>query len=120
MDDTSPSFVKSLIPDACCVRVNVEFARFLTDEANAFVEDAFPKIMLDEIHLVNEAKDDSRRTILLQSFDDLAVSDEIALEFARLNVKDVDQNGDFGENVLALSGEVALVKGILSVEENFN
>ena len=65
MDDTSPSLVKRLIPNACRVGMNVEIARFLTDESNALIEDALPKIMLNEIHFVDEAEDDSRRGVFL-------------------------------------------------------
>lgn len=118
MDNTTPSLVESLIPDACGIRMDIEFARFLADVAYTFVEDTLPKIMLDEIHLVNEAEDNSRRTELLKSFDDFAISNQIAFEFAGFNVKDVDKNSDFGEDVLALGGKVALIESILSVKRN--
>ncbi len=115
VDDTAPSLVESLIPDARRVRMNVEGAGFLANAVDTLVVDALSKIVLDEIHFVDEAENNGGWTVLLECFDDLAVSDEIALEVTRFNVEHVDQDGSFGEDVLALGGKVALVEGILSV-----
>jgi len=115
VDDPTPSLVKSLIPDAGRVRMNVEGAGIRANAVNAFVVDALAKIVLHEIHLVDEAEDDGGWTILFESFDDLAVSDEIALEVTRFNVEHVYQDGNFGEDVLALGGKVAVIESILSV-----
>lgn len=118
VDDPPPSLVESLIPDARGVRMNVKGAGLLANAVNTLVVDALSKIVLDEVHFVDEAENDGGWTILLEGFDDLAICDEIALEVTRFNVKHVDQDGDFGEDVLALGGKVALVEGILSVNRN--
>ncbi len=90
MDNTAPSFVQTLVPYAGCVGVDFELAGFISDEADTLVKDALPEVVLHEIHLMDEAENDGGRTILLKSFDDPAIGDEVALELARLNVKDVD------------------------------
>ena len=118
VDDPPPSLVESLIPDARGVRMNVKGAGLLANAVNTLVVDALSKIVLDEVHFVDEAENDGGWTILLEGFDDLAICDEIALEVTRFNVEHVDQDGSFGEDVLALGGKVALVEGILSVNRN--
>ena len=95
VDDTAPGLVQRLIPDAGRVRMNVKGAGLLADAVDSLVVDALAKIVLNEIHFVDETEHDCRRTVFLESFDDLAVSDEVALKITRFNVEDVDQDGDF-------------------------
>ena len=63
---------------------------------------------------MHEAEDKRCRAELFQGFDDGAVGVEIAIDFARLDVEDVDEDGDVGEDGLALGGQVGFGEGILA------
>jgi hypothetical protein len=63
---------------------------------------------------VDEAEDVGRGAELLECFDDGAIGVEVLLNFARLDVKDVNQDRDVGENGFALRGEVGFGEGGLS------
>lgn len=51
---------------------------------------------------------------LFQRADDVAVGDDVGLEFARFDVEDEDEDGDAAEDVGALVGEVVLDEAVLS------
>lgn len=51
---------------------------------------------------------------MAEGSDDGAVCKEIAIEVSRFDVKDIDEDTDVGEDMLALLGEVIFHESILS------
>jgi len=65
---------------------------------------------------VDEAEDEGRGAEFFERFDNGPIGVEILLNFARLDIKDVNQDCDVGEDGFALCGKVGFGKGGLSVE----
>ena len=63
---------------------------------------------------MDEAEDVGRGAEFFEGFDYGAVGVEVLLDFARLNVEDVDEDCDVGKDGLALCSEVGLGEGGLS------
>lgn len=66
---------------------------------------------------MDEAEDVGRGAEFLECFDDGTIGVEILLNFAGLDVKDVNQHRDVGEDGFALRGEVGFGEGGLSAVE---
>jgi hypothetical protein len=64
---------------------------------------------------VDEDKDGGAWTVLGEGADDGAVGDYVCGEFAGLDVEDEDEDGDRGEDVSALVGEVVFDEAILPI-----
>lgn len=125
MDDGRPGLVQALIPDRRGKGRQIDgadvdahgvdiFDRLLADEPDAVVVDGFTSIGHDEVHLVDEDVDLCRGRVLQQRGEDGDVGCEVAVDVARLNVEDVDEDADVGEDVDALLGEVVLHKSFLA------
>lgn len=114
MDDFSPSLVEGLVPDRSSKRDGNEVLGLASDLGDPLVVDIFALGGDDQIHLVDEYVDARGGRELTKGSDDRAVGEEIALEVSRLDVEDVNQDTNVGENMLALLREVVLHEGILS------
>lgn len=112
-----PRFIQRLVPDAAREHLNIEVLTPGENESAALVVDAFAVLVLDQIHLVHETENKCGLAKLFQCLDDRAIGVEVALDFARLNIEDIDKDGDVGEYRLTLGGEVGLREGILSAAE---
>lgn len=69
--------------------------------------------MLDQVHLVDQAKHMCLWTELFQSFDDLTIRLEVLFDRSRLNVEDVNEHFGVREDVLPLGVEIGIHKRIL-------
>lgn len=125
VNDGRPGLVQALIPDGRgkggeldgadvhADRVDV-LERLLADDADAVVVDGLARRGLDEVHLVDEDVDLGRGGELQEGGQDGDVGGEVAVDVARLNVEDVDEDADVGEDVHALLREVVLHEGLLA------
>lgn len=142
VDDGGPGLVEGLVPDAGGEGYHVdaaapsnpsaaanpafafaddadadaggELARLLADEADAVVVHGLAAGGHDEVHLVDEDVDAGGGAELQQGGEDGDVGGEVAVDVARLDVEDVDEDADVGEDVDALLGEVVLHEGLLA------
>ena len=85
----------------------------LANEADTLDEDGLTDFWLDEVHLVDQDENGGTRRELLESTKDALVGGKVALNIAGLNVEDVDENPNIGEDVDSLLREVVLHEGFL-------
>lgn len=97
------------VADAVCVLCGA-----LANDADAVVVDGFAVGGDDEVHLVDEDVDFGAWGELEEGGDNGDVGCEVAVNIAGLNVEDVDENADVGEDVDALLGKVVFHKGLLA------
>lgn len=114
VDDSRPRLVKRLIPDGGGESRDLVNAAAYLDHSDAFAENAFAEIIIDQVHLVDHAENDGRGATLGEGPNDGCISDKITIEFTRFDVEDVNQDADVGEDVIGLGTEVILDEGILS------
>ena len=123
MDNVSPGFVQGLVPDAGAVGAKLPPEAFasLSDRFRFVLQDAFPMLRLDQVHLMHQREDMGMRRKFLQSLDHRVVGVQIAkvlpvptVELARLYIEDVDEDPDLGEHVGLLGRQVVLRKGVLA------
>lgn len=111
--DAGPGFVEGLVPDGGGEGVDVETLGAISDQLGALVVQAAAVLGLDEVHLVDEDEDVRRGAVFLEGFDDGVVGLEVAVDVARFDVEDIDEDCDVGEDVGALVGEVGFHEGVL-------
>lgn len=115
MHDPRPGLVQRLVPDAAPEGVDREGVLGAgPDQGRPLLVDALAVLGLDQVELVDEAEDVGVGAELLQGVDDGVVRVQVALDLARLDVEDVDQDGDVGEDVAPLGGEVGFHECVLS------
>lgn len=114
VNNASPSLIQSLVPNAAskCFEAHPVCAGCY--HVASFVVDSFAVLVLDKIHFVHEGKDLRGGGILFQGGNDRGVGVEIAVDFTRFDVKDVDEDLSIAEDVFALSVEVGVGEGILA------
>jgi len=114
VDDFGPGFVEGLIPDGRSKWDGSEGVRLASDESNSVVVDILALVGDDQIHLVDKYVDAGGRRELSEGSNDGAVCEEIAVEVSGLDIEDIDEYSNIGEDVLSLLGEVVFHEGILS------
>ena len=90
MHNSRPGFIQRLVPDTAREHLDIKILRPSANEPRAFLVNAVAVLVLHEIHLVDEAEDVGGRTEFFEGFNDGTVGVEVLLDFARLNVEDVD------------------------------
>lgn len=125
VDDGRPGLVQALVPDGRGKGRQVDVAnvyadrvdvlgRLLAHEAHALVVDGLAGVWHDKIHLVDEDVDLCGGGVLQQGGEDGDVGGQVAVDVARLDVEDVDDHADVGEDVDALLGEIVFHKSLLA------
>ena len=130
VDDGGPGFIETLVPYRCrkgdeldatvllgagaaAKRVR-EFGGLLSDEADTVVKHVLAGRGDNEVHLVDEDVDLGGRGVLEEGGEDGHVGGKVALDVAGLDIEDVDEDADVGEDVDALLCEVVFHKGLLA------
>ncbi len=114
VDDPRPGFVQRLVPDAGLETGQGHVPALFFDRCHPLLVDLFSEMILHEIHLVDQTEDGRRWTPLGQRPDDRPERNQVAIELARLDVEDVDEYADIGEDVMRLRTEVVLHERVLS------
>jgi hypothetical protein len=112
--NSRPRLIQRLIPDTARERLDVEVVGPRENESTAFFVDALAMLILQEIHLVDKAEDVRRGAEFFEGFDNGVIGVEVLFDFAGLDVEDVDQDCDVGEDGFALRGKVGFREGGLS------
>jgi len=113
VDNASPSLVECLIPDAASKGLETHALGSGQDHSAALFVNSFAVFVLDQVHFVNETEDHGCGRVLLQGCDDCTIGVKVAIDFARLDIEDVDEHLGIAENVLALCVEVRVHESIL-------
>lgn len=121
--DVPPGFIQRLVPDTGAVGPNLspEALTPLPDRFRLILQDSFPMLGLDQVHLMYQREDVSMRRKLLQGLDDRVVGVKISkvlpiptVKLAGLDIEDVDEYSDLGEHIGFLRRQVVLREGILA------
>ena len=115
--DIAPGLVQALIPDTGRKNLHTfaKSVRTSADMGGALEVEFIAVLGLDEVHFVDESEDGGAGRVLGEGVDDRGVGGEVAVEFARLDVEDVDEDADVGEDVGFLRGEVVGGEGVLAI-----
>ena len=90
MDYFGPGFVERLVPDGGCERDGIEGFGAGADYGDAVVIGIFSQVGGDEVHFVDKDVDCAAGRELAESTYDGSVGEEVAVEVAGFDVKDVD------------------------------
>ena len=138
MDDAGPGFVERLVPDGSCEggyfnlslglgqsRCSGDLSRaksrgegkllcLLTNKSNSLDKNLFTDLVLDQVHFVDQDEDVGTGRVLLEGRQDTNIGGQVAVNIPRLDIEDIDQNPDVGEDMDTLLRQVVLHECLLT------